>query len=146
MNLTHRAGHLQRGQARAVALAAAVAVALLAASPAARAQAAATEQVQVRSFQVQGNTLLEAAAVQAALAPFTGARSLADLQRAAQAVQALYGQAGWAAVVVYVPPQPVADGVVTLNVVEGKVGQVQVQGNQRLSAQRVRAALPSLLA
>jgi len=138
---THRAARPRHGQA----LAWVATAALLAASPAARAQTAATEQVQVRSFQVQGNTLLDGAAVQAALVPYTGARSLADLQRAAQAVQALYGQAGWAAVVVYLPPQPVADGVVTLNVVEGKVGQVQVQGHQRLSAQRVRAALPSLV-
>ena len=143
MNLTHRAARPRRGHA--LALAAAVAWPLLAASPGAQAQAAATEQVQVRSFQVQGNTLLDAAAVQAALAPHTGARTLADLQKAAQAVQALYVQAGWAAVVVYLPPQPVADGVVTLNVVEGKVGQVLVQGNQRLSAARVRAALPSLV-
>ena len=141
MNSTHRAARPRRGQALAMVAAAA----LLTAGPAAHAQTAATEQVQVRSFQVQGNTLLDGAAVQAALVPYTGARSLADLQRAAQAVQALYGQAGWAAVVVYVPPQPVADGVVTLNVVEGKVSQVQVQGNQRLSAQRVRAALPSLV-
>ena len=142
MNLTHRAARPRRGHA--LALAAAVALPWLASQPAAQAQAAA-EQVQVRSFQVQGNTLIDAAAVQAALAPHTGARSLADLQKAAQAVQALYVQAGWAAVVVYLPPQPVSDGVVTLNVVEGKVGQVLVQGNQRLSPARVRAALPSLV-
>jgi hemolysin activation/secretion protein len=106
---------------------------------------ASTDVVQVQRFQVQGNTLLAPAAVQAALAPYTGARNLADLQKAAQAVQALYGQAGWAAVVVYLPPQPVADGVVTLQVVEGRLARVQVQGAQRLSAERVRAALPSLV-
>lgn len=145
MKLTHRAAWPRRGNA--LALAAAVAWPLLATGQLAQAQpqASASEQVQVRSYQVQGNTLLDAAAVQAALAEHTGPRTLADLQKAAQAVQALYVQAGWAAVVVYLPPQPVADGVVTLNVVEGKVGQVQVQGNQRLSAARVRAALPSLV-
>ncbi len=140
MNLTQPAARPRRGHALAWAMACALGMA----SPLAWGQGAA-EQVQVRRFQVQGNTLIDAAAVQAALAPHTGARTLADLQKAAQAVQALYGQAGWAAVVVYLPPQPVADGVVTLNVVEGKVGQVQVQGNQRLSAARVRAALPSLV-
>ena len=143
MNLTHRAARPQ--PARAALLMAALALPALQASLPARAQTAATEQVQVRSFQVQGNTLLDAAAVQAVLAPHTGARDLADLQKAAQAVQALYVQAGWAAVLVYLPPQPVADGVVTLNVVEGKLGRVLVQGNQRLSAERVRAALPSLV-
>jgi hemolysin activation/secretion protein len=143
MNLTHRAAQPRRG--RALALAAVLA--LLAAGPGAQAQTAATDQaqVQVNSFDVQGNTLLDAAAVRAALAPYTGARTLVELERAAQAVQALYGQAGWAAVVVYLPPQPVANGVVTLKVVEGKVGNVRVQGAQRLSVERVRAALPSLV-
>jgi hemolysin activation/secretion protein len=143
MTLTHRAARPQPARA-ALLVAALVLPALLAGLPA-QAQTAATDQVQVRSFQVQGNTLLDADAVQAALAPYTGARDLADLQKAAQAVQALYGQAGWAAVLVYLPPQPVADGVVTLNVVEGKLGRVLVQGNQRLSAERVRVALPSLV-
>lgn len=143
MTLTHRAACPQ--PARAALLVAALVLPALLASLPAQAQTAATDQVQVRSFQVQGNTLLDADAVQAALAPYTGARDLADLQKAAQAVQALYGQAGWAAVLVYLPPQPVADGVVTLNVVEGKLGRVLVQGNQRLSAERVRAALPSLV-
>ncbi len=101
-------------------------------------------QLQVRSYQVQGNTLLNTALVQATLAAHTGPRTLAELRQAALAVQALYGQAGYAAVVVYLPPQPAADGVVTLNVVEGRVARVEVQGNQRLSAERVRAALPSL--
>lgn len=145
MTLTHRAARPRRWHP--LALAVALALPLLCTAPVARAQAAAAsaEQVQVRSFQVQGNTLLDGAAVQAALAPYTGARTLADLQQAAQAVQALYVQAGWAAVLVYLPPQPVANGVVTLNVVEGKVGQVLVQGAQRLSPARVRAALPSLV-
>ena len=141
MTLIDRAARLQPVQAAAL-------VAALATGGLAQAQTAATPapaQVQVRSFQVQGNTLLDGATVQAALAPYTGARSLVDLQRAAQAVQALYGQAGWAAVLVVLPPQPVTDGVVTLQVVEGKLASVQVQGAQRLTPRRVRAALPSLL-
>ena len=143
MNKSHRAAHLRRVQA--LALAAALALPALTTSLPARAQTDAAGQLQVRSFQVQGNTLIDGTAVQAALAPYTGVRTLADLQKAAQAVQTLYVQAGWAAVLVYLPPQPVADGVVTLNVVEGKLARVQVQGAQRLSDQRVRAALPSLV-
>lgn len=102
-------------------------------------------QVDVRRYQVNGNTLLDPARVQAVLAAHTGPRSLAGLRQAAQAVQALYGEAGFAAVVVYLPPQPAADGVVTLNVVEGKVARIEVQGAQRLRPERVRAALPSLV-
>jgi hemolysin activation/secretion protein len=113
--------------------------------PSAAAVADAGPLVEVRRYEVGGNTLLSPAQIQAALAAHTGPRSLAGLRAAAQAVQALYGQAGYAAVVVYLPPQPAADGVVTLNVVEGKLARVDVQGAQRLGAERVRAALPSLV-
>lgn len=138
------------GTRQATALAAtALLVALAATAPApARAQtppAAADASVAVRAFRVQGNTLLDPAALQAALAPHIGQRNLAELRQAALAVQALYGQAGYAAVVAYLPPQPVTDGTVTIQVVEGRIGRVVVQGQRRLSAERVRAALPSLV-
>ena len=101
--------------------------------------------VAVRAFKVDGNTLLDAALLQSTLQAWLGERSLADLRQAAQAVQGLYTQAGYGAVVAYLPPQPVANGTLTIAVVEGKVGRVSVQGAQRLSTARVRAALPSLL-
>lgn len=101
--------------------------------------------VQVRAFRVDGNTLLEQALLQATLQPWLGTRSLAELRQAAQAVQGLYSQAGYGAVVAYLPPQPVADGTVTVVVVEGKLSRVTVQGAQRLSPGRVRAALPTLV-
>ncbi len=103
------------------------------------------ETVQVKGFWVEGNTLLDAGLIKATLEPFRGQRSLTDLKRAAEAVQALYGAAGFGAVVAYLPPQPVKDGVVTIAVLEGKVAKVGVQGAKRLSAERVRAALPALV-
>ena len=99
----------------------------------------------VRAFQVEGNTLLDAGLLQARLQPWIGQRSLAELRQAAQAVQAMYTQAGYGAVVAYLPPQPVSDGTVRIAVVEGKVGRVTVQGSKRLSTERLRAALPSLV-
>ncbi|OGB07667.1 MAG: hypothetical protein A3E25_11215 [Burkholderiales bacterium RIFCSPHIGHO2_12_FULL_69_20] len=124
-------------------------VALAATAPASvqaqTATAAADASIAVRAFRVQGNTLLDPAMVQATLAPHVGQRRLAELRQAALAVQALYGQAGYAAVVAYLPPQPVSDGTVTIQVVEGRISRVLVQGQRRLSAERVRAALPSLV-
>ncbi|MEK8051500.1 ShlB/FhaC/HecB family hemolysin secretion/activation protein [Ideonella sp. DXS22W] len=103
------------------------------------------ETVQVNGFWIEGNTLLDAGLIKATLEPYRGSRSLAELRRAAEAVQALYGAAGFGAVVAYLPPQPVKDGVVTIAVLEGKVAKVSVQGARRLSAERVRAALPALV-
>ncbi|MBP6902080.1 MAG: ShlB/FhaC/HecB family hemolysin secretion/activation protein [Burkholderiaceae bacterium] len=114
------------------------------AAPAPASSAAAEAPVTVSGFWVQGNSLLDAGLLQRTLEPFRGQRSLAELQRAAEAVQALYAAAGWGAVVVYLPPQPVKDGTVTLQVLEGRLGRIGVQGAKRLSADRVRAALPAL--
>ena len=110
-------------------------------TPAAEAEAT----VVVTAFAVQGNTLLDPAALQALLQHWRGPRTLAELGQAAQAVQAQYSRAGYGAVVAYLPPQPVADGTVTIAVLEGRLSRVRVQGQQRLSAERVRAALPSLV-
>ena len=99
----------------------------------------------VNAFSVQGNTLLDPAALQALLQRWLGPRTLAELGQAAQAVQTQYSRAGYGAVVAYLPPQPVADGTVTIAVLEGRLSRVSVQGQQRLSAERVRAALPSLV-
>ena len=141
--LSHRP--LAQGLIAGLALALQWPVGAWAQTVAAPASEAASPQVTVRAFKVEGNTLLDAGLVQATLQPWVGQRSLADLRQAAQAVQGLYGKAGYGAVVAYLPPQPVADGVVTIAVVEGKLGRVTVQGNQRLSAARLRAALPSLV-
>ena len=124
-------------------LAAALAAGL---APGARAQDAAPEGVAtVSGFLVDGNTLLADALVQTTLKPWLGKRSLADLRQAAQALQAVYAQMGYGAVVAYLPPQPVSAGMVRIVVVEGKVGRVTVQGQKRLTAERLRAALPSLV-
>lgn len=130
----------------AVALLGAGLAATLQAQPASEPPASTAEAtVAVTAFTVQGNTLLDAAALQAVLQPWLGAQTLASLQRAAKAVQAQYSLAGYGAVVAYLPPQPVAAGTVTIAVVEGRLARVTVQGAQRLSAERVRAALPTLV-
>lgn len=113
-------------------------------APAAPPQAAATPTLAVRGFRVEGNTLLPPARLDAVLAPRVGERSTAELQQAAAAVQALYAQAGYGGVVAFVPPQSPADGIVTVQVIEGRLARVQVEPAPRGGAARVRAALPAL--
>ena len=118
--------------------------AALALAPLAQAQAPAT--FDIRSFSVEGNTVLAAAEVDAALAPYAGtARSFADVQAAVAALQALYARAGFAAVRVVLPEQQVASGSVRLEVVEVRLRQVSVDGPlQHFGAANVRRSLPAL--
>lgn len=106
--------------------------------------AAAERRVEVRGFAVEGATLIDRPTLLAALERFKGRRSLAELREATQALQTLYVDAGYGAVVVYLPSQAVQDGEITLTVLEGKVGQVVVQGNRRKSPAQIRASLPTL--
>ena len=102
-------------------------------------------RIAVQSFRIDGNTLLDGALLQTTLMPWLGQRTLAELRQAALAVQALYGQAGYGAVVAYLPPQAPAGAELLIQVVEGRVSRISVQGQRRLTAERVRAALPTLV-
>lgn len=95
-------------------------------------------------FTVTGNTLLSAGTVDAALAAYKGRRTMDELRRAAAALQQAYRDAGYGAVVVYVPEQSPADGAVTIAVVEGKLATVTVVGNRQFSTAGIRRALPLL--
>ena len=79
------------------------------------------------------------------LAPYTGPdRSLADIQRAREALEAAYSAKGYGAVQVLLPEQEVARGEVVLRAVEAKLGKVTVEGNRFFDEPNIRASLPSL--
>lgn len=107
--------------------------------------APAPPRVQVQSYQVSGNTLLPADRIDAVLARYTGDRSLDELQQAAQAVQALYREAGYGAVVAFLPEQTSAGGRVAITVIEGRLVKVTVAGQKQFDEANIRASLPSLV-
>ena len=103
-------------------------------------QAAPTVQgasVLVQGFVFAGNTLLSSEVLQAALAPFLNRNlDFAQLEAATQAVSARYKQAGWR-VLAYLPRQEVEQGVVTVQVIESRLGQRIFEG---APSERVRQA------
>lgn len=98
----------------------------------------------VNEFKVTGNTLLSKASLGQALEPFKGERNLAELKEAAAAVQDLYRQAGYGAVIAYLPEQSIVAGEATIAVLEGRIGRVVVLGNKQFSADNIRRSLPLL--
>ena len=113
--------------------------------PAPPAASAPAPTVQVQSFEVQGNTLLPAEAMQARLAEFKGTATLQRLRDAAAATQELYRRAGYGGVVAFLPEQKMAGGVVQIRVIEGKLTRVDVAENKQYSAANIRASLPTLV-
>jgi hemolysin activation/secretion protein len=100
---------------------------------------------EISRFEVSGNTLLPADAVQAAVAPFTGpGRDFGDVQRALEALENLYHARGYNVVTVQLPEQELNGGVVRLVVIQTRIRKVEVSGNRYFSGENVRASLPFL--
>lgn len=94
---------------------------------------------QVKGFRIQGAVLVPAAELTALLNPLVGrALSLRQIQVAAAQLTAYYLGKGYLARVI-VPPQDIQDGIVTLQVIEGKRGALAVRSTHaELDSARVQ--------
>jgi len=139
----------RRAGAVLLALAAAAAQAAAAAEPGAQpgAQPAASEprRFDVNEYVVRGNTMLDEGDIEDAVAPFLGpSRTADDVEGARAALELRYQKRGYQSVVVELPEQRVAGGVVLLQVGETRVGRLRVVGAEHYSPAAVRDAVPSL--
>ncbi|QXL83680.1 ShlB/FhaC/HecB family hemolysin secretion/activation protein [Comamonas sp. NLF-1-9] len=98
----------------------------------------------ITQFEVGGNTLLSSAEVERALGETGAAMTIADMQAAAQRLQDAYAQAGHGAVIVLLPEQTFDDGLLRLQVVEGKISQISVTGQYGFSRENILRSLPAL--
>lgn len=96
-------------------------------------------------FEVSGNSMLDARAIEKTVYPFLGpSRAVADVEQARQALEALYRDSGFGAVAVNIPEQDVDQGIVRLEVLEGTVDRLIISGSTWFSPDRIRQATPSL--
>jgi hemolysin activation/secretion protein len=96
-------------------------------------------------YQVTGSSKLDAVAIEKAVYPFLGEdKTLDDVQKAADALEKAYRDAGHPSVVVTIPEQSVSGGVVEISVTEGRIERVRVTGSQYYSQERILAQVPAL--
>lgn len=82
--------------------------------------------VTIKGFRLLGNTLIGETELQAVLEPWIGRQAgFSDLQQAANAVAEEYRRRGWFART-QLPEQDISEGVITINILEGKLGAVHV--------------------
>lgn len=94
---------------------------------------------------MQGVRHLPHEVVEEVVSPFLGpGRSADDVELARAALEKSYRNAGFQTVAVQIPQQQVADGVVVLQVVEGVVSRLRVNGARFSSPKLIKAAVPSL--
>ncbi len=114
--------------------------------PAATAPAAAeTRRFPVEEYRVEGNTVLPAALIEEAVYPFLGPdRTADDVEHARAALDALYAQKGYPTVSAEVPAQDPSTGVITLKVIERKIGRLRVRGSRYFSLRAIKDSAPAL--
>lgn len=95
----------------------------------------------VFEYVIQGNTVLSVAAIEKAVTEFLGPqRTMADVEAARAALERAYQSAGYLSVFVDVPEQRLGpDGIVTLQVIEGRVERLSVTGSRYFSQGYIRA-------
>jgi hemolysin activation/secretion protein len=107
----------------------------------------ATPRFDVWEFQVEGSTLLDAAAIGRTVYGFLGPeRTIDDVEGARSALESAFRDAGYGTVLVNIPEQDVENGVVRLEVIEGKVERLHVVGSRYFALGRIRASVPALAA
>lgn len=113
----------------------------------ARAEPAQTPTFDVWEFQVEGNTLLERTEVERSVYHHLGEnKTINDVEAARAGLEALYRSKGYATVLVNIPEQDVREGVVRLEVIEGKIERLRISGNKYFSRGKIREQLPALAA
>lgn len=105
----------------------------------------AAPKFEIKRYQVVGNTLLTQERVDRVLAPYVGRdKDFGDVQRALEALQIAYQEAGYGGVEIRLPEQQLERGEVRFVVIETKIARVLVEGNEHFSSENIRRSVPAL--
>ena len=98
----------------------------------------------IEGFLVEGNSLLDEEDIQDSLEPITGqGRTATDVEKARDALEQLYHKKGYPTVLVNIPEQTVDEGIIRLEVIEGRIEKVNVTGNKYYTMEKIKKSLPS---
>ncbi len=96
-------------------------------------------------LRVKGNTLLGRKELERTVYPFLGLKKSIDtVENARNALEDVYRKKGYQTVAVDIPEQNVQNGVVYLQVVEGKVSRLRVKDSRYFSLGSIKAGVPEL--
>ena len=98
----------------------------------------------IRSFSVEGNTLLPEKTIKEVLKKYVGRKKTEDdVNKARETLEKFYHEEGYPAVLVNLPQQKVQKGVVRFEVIESKIGNVRITGNRYYTKEKILRDLPS---
>jgi hemolysin activation/secretion protein len=98
--------------------------------------------VEVQKIQVFGSTILSPDEINALVKPFEGrSATLEQLKQIADKITEIYLNRGYITTRAVLPPQTITAGVVQIQVIEGKLGDIQVEGTKRLHPSYIRSRI-----
>ena len=90
---------------------------------------ASNKKIQVDKFILSGNSLFDDSVLLGVIGKYTGTPiTIEELYEAADDLQAFYRQQGYLLASVYVPAQKVSSGTVRLEIIEGRISGIQIEG------------------
>ena len=106
-----------------------------------------TTPIEIKKISVTGVTMFSQGSLEALVAGYaTGTRTFGDLQKAAAKITAHYRKNGYFLARAYLPKQSLTNGEVIINVLEGKLGEVDVENTSRLNESKANAMLAKVKA
>lgn len=91
-------------------------------------------RVKATSFTFSGNTVISSEQLQTAVASFAGRElNFGELLQVTDHIEALYHEAGYFLAQAVLPPQQIRSGIIAIAITEGKLGNVRLEGESRIS-------------
>lgn len=101
-----------------------------------KAKQAEGEKIFVKQYKIQGAALIDEASLAASIASYQNKQlSISEIIKAADTITGLYRQKGFLAAYAYIPAQDIKDGIVLIQVMEGKTGGITITGNRNYKTQ-----------
>ncbi len=98
--------------------------------------------LEVIEIQVVGSTVLTPEEIEALVMPLEGrVLSLAQLRQVGDTITEIYLERGYITSRAILPPQTVVDGVVKIEVLEGILGEIQIEGLKRLNPSYLKSRI-----
>lgn len=108
-------------------------------------QGQAANHFDLLELRIKGNTLLDKTQLERTIYRFLGPKkSIDNVEAARNALEELYRAKGYQTVSVDIPEQDVKNGVVYLQVVEGKVSKLRVKDSRYFSLGKIKSGVPEL--
>ena len=96
----------------------------------------------IKKFEIVGSTVFTPEELAVVLKPYSmRSISFTELLAAQQAIDKLYFDKGYITSGTFLPPQKLQDGIVVIEVLEGSVEEIKIDGLQRLNSGYVRSRL-----